>query len=596
MLKKFLLYNQVIKMRLRSVIIILLLTFFASIVEAFGIGIFYPIFQYIKSKENLSILASDSDLWAKMIEIFNFLDLEISLIVLLTIAFLFFFTRQITLYTRALYQARLSSYLQKTIRYKVFSKYLKVELSHQEALSSGGLTNIMINEIPHAVSAITIPINFLIYIIMLIVYIIMLLFISIEMTFFSMFIFMLASRIPQGWIGKSKIVSNELVDINARVSTFIVSRFRSPRLVRLSGSEVSEKRFFLNLVNKLHYRNVTASILANRTEMIMEPIVVTMSLFFLYVAYAFLSMSIEIIGLYLIVSIRLLPIVKGLVESYQRLNAALGSLDIVKNRINDMDKLSEKNYGVLEFSKRFKKIIFKNVSYHYPDCNIKALNSISFEINSGEITAIVGPSGGGKSTLIDLLPRLRLPQEGQIFLDSKNINEFEINNFRSRISYIPQSPQIFEGSIKDHVKYGNLDISEDQIREACKLAGASEFIEKLPNGYDSLIGDSAVKLSGGQRQRVDLARALAGNFNILILDEPTSSLDKESTVEFNSILLSIRAKKDKTIIIVSHDLSAISNSDKIIVIRDGGVESIGTHNSLLNGDNWYSKAYNGQPR
>ena len=141
-----------------------------------------------------------------------------------------------------------------------------------------------------------------------------------------------------------------------------------------------------------------------------------------------------------------------------------------------------------------------------------------------------------------------------------------------------------------------MDISEDQIREACKLAGASEFIEKLPNGYDSLIGDSAVKLSGGQRQRVDLARALAGNFNILILDEPTSSLDKESTVEFNSILLSIRAKKDKTIIIVSHDLSAISNSDKIIVIRDGGVESIGTHNSLLNGDNWYSKAYNGQPR
>jgi len=584
-------YNQVIGMRLRSVVIILMLTFISSVFEVFGIGIFYPIFQYIKSEENLNILAADSDLWARLIEAFSFLDLKISLVVLLVTAFLLFFTRQIILYVRVLYQARLASYLQSTLRYQIFSKYLNSNLSYQETLSAGGLTNIMINEVPQAVSAISIPINFLIHVVMFVMYFVVLLMISFEMTLLSLLVFALASRIPQGWINKSKIIGKKLVDINMAVSTFIVSRFKSPRLVRLSGNEVIEKKFFLNLVNKLHSHNVTASILSNRTDMVMEPIVVLMSLFFLYIAYDLLSMSIEIIGLYMIVVVRLLPIIKGLIMSRQRLMSALGSLNIVKNRIDDMDKSSEKNSGILEFDGAFNRIIFKNISYHYPNCNDNTLNSVSFEINSGEITAIVGPSGGGKSTLIDLLPRLRVPQKGGMFIDGNNFDKFEINEFRGKIAYVPQNPQIFEGSISDHVQYGNPNIGEHEIKEACKLAGASYFIEELSDSYNSLIGEDAIKLSGGQRQRIDLARALASNAQILILDEPTSNLDIESSTNFNTVLSSIRDQGKQTIIIVSHDLFGVSNSDKIIVLKDGIVEDMGNHDYLLDNNDWYSKAY-----
>jgi len=568
-----------------------MLTFISSVFEVFGIGIFYPIFQYIKSEENLNILAADSDLWARLIEAFSFLDLKISLVVLLVTAFLLFFTRQIILYVRVLYQARLASYLQSTLRYQIFSKYLNSNLSYQETLSAGGLTNIMINEVPQAVSAISIPINFLIHVVMFVMYFVVLLMISFEMTLLSLLVFALASRIPQGWINKSKIIGKKLVDINMAVSTFIVSRFKSPRLVRLSGNEVIEKKFFLNLVNKLHSHNVTASILSNRTDMVMEPIVVLMSLFFLYIAYDLLSMSIEIIGLYMIVVVRLLPIIKGLIMSRQRLMSALGSLNIVKNRIDDMDKSSEKNSGILEFDGAFNRIIFKNISYHYPNCNDNTLNSVSFEINSGEITAIVGPSGGGKSTLIDLLPRLRVPQKGGMFIDGNNFDKFEINEFRGKIAYVPQNPQIFEGSISDHVQYGNPNIGEHEIKEACKLAGASYFIEELSDSYNSLIGEDAIKLSGGQRQRIDLARALASNAQILILDEPTSNLDIESSTNFNTVLSSIRDQGKQTIIIVSHDLFGVSNSDKIIVLKDGIVEDMGNHDYLLDNNDWYSKAY-----
>jgi ABC-type bacteriocin/lantibiotic exporter with double-glycine peptidase domain len=591
MLKTFFKYNQVIGMRSRSVMIILTLTFFSSISEAFGIGIFYPIFQYIQSEGNLSLLAADSVLWTKIVEVFVFLDLEVTLALLLVISSVFFITRQILMYIRVLYQARLTSYLQTKVRSEMFSKYLGADLPYQEILAVGGLTNIMIEEIPRAVSALGIPIKFLINLIMFVIYIVILFMISFEMTLLSLLVFILASLIPQRWIKKSRGVGNDLVNINTLLSKFIISRFKSPRLIRLSGSKDVEMKEFNSLVKEQHSHNVTASILTNRTDMVMEPVVVLMSLFFLYISYTLLSMSIEAIGLYMVISIRLLPIVKGLVESRQQIMAALGALDLMKDRSDEMAESHEKNDGILNFNGLFAKIRLKDIFYHYPNCSHNVINGSSLEINSGEITAIVGPSGSGKSTLIDLLPRLRVPQKGTIFIDENNINEFEMNDFRNKITYVSQNPQFFEGSISDHIKYGNPNISKHEIKEACKSAGASGFIEKLSDGYNSLVGDDAIKLSGGQRQRIDLARALASNAKILILDEPTSSLDIESSTNFNTVLLSIRDQKKQTIIIVSHDLFGVRNSDKIIVLNNGAVENIGSHDYLLDNNDWYSKAY-----
>ena len=174
-----------------------------------------------------------------------------------------------------------------------------------------------------------------------------------------------------------------------------------------------------------------------------------------------------------------------------------------------------------------------------------------------------------------------------------NIKECTLKSLRSIISYAPQSPQIFNGRVKDHILYGKIDATNEEIQKAIQLAGA-DFIDNLPDGIETIIGEDAVKLSGGQRQRLDLARALIKESPILILDEPTSNLDAESEEVFKNVLNKIRRKKKVMIIIVSHRLASISDADNIIVLNKGMVNEFGTHSELLSRNGWYSKAWNSQ--
>jgi ABC-type multidrug transport system fused ATPase/permease subunit len=220
-----------------------------------------------------------------------------------------------------------------------------------------------------------------------------------------------------------------------------------------------------------------------------------------------------------------------------------------------------------------------------------ALKNISIKFKTGSINAIVGPSGSGKSTLIDLLPRLRLPSAGIIKIDGVNIAEYTLKSLRQLISYSPQSPQIFDGTIKNHILYGKSDATDKELQDAVQLAGAEEFINKLPKGLNTIIGDDAVKLSGGQRQRLDLARALIKKSKILILDEPNSNLDIESEKIFTKVLRKIQKETNTTIIIVAHRLQSIADADQIIVLNQGRIDATGAHNELLKQRGWYAKAW-----
>jgi ABC-type multidrug transport system fused ATPase/permease subunit len=223
-------------------------------------------------------------------------------------------------------------------------------------------------------------------------------------------------------------------------------------------------------------------------------------------------------------------------------------------------------------------IEFKNVSFVYNESNMRALNKVSFKINSDCVTAVVGPSGGGKTTVARMIYRHYDPLEGAIFLDGKNLKDYDIYAFRKFMAIVPQEVEVFDTTVQENIAYAKPKATLKEIKTAAKIANADEFIGQLKEGYATMVGERGIKLSGGQRQRLGIARAILANPRILIFDEATSSLDSYSEKLIQDALEKIR--KNRTVVIIAHRLSTIKKADKIIVLERGRVVEEGSHLEL----------------
>ena len=235
-------------------------------------------------------------------------------------------------------------------------------------------------------------------------------------------------------------------------------------------------------------------------------------------------------------------------------------------------------------------ITFENVDFSYKDSDEKVLKNINLVAKKGETVALVGNSGGGKSTLVNLIPRFFDVTGGKITIDGVDVKNYKIKSLRKKIGIVPQETFLFGGTILENIRYANQNASVEEVIEAAKMANAHEFIEKLEQGYETEIGERGIKLSGGQKQRISIARAILENPQILILDEATSALDNESEQLVQDALEKLM--KGKTTFVIAHRLSTIINSDKIIVIQQGEIRETGTHEELLNKDGIYKSLYN----
>lgn len=225
---------------------------------------------------------------------------------------------------------------------------------------------------------------------------------------------------------------------------------------------------------------------------------------------------------------------------------------------------------------------FKNVVFSYNGSSLKALDSVSFTINSGCMTALVGPSGGGKTTVARMVYRHYDPNSGEILLDGKNLKEYDLYAFRKFIAIVPQEVEIFDTSVKENIAYAKASASFEEIQAAAKIANAEEFISQLDQGYETLVGERGIKLSGGQRQRIGIARAILANPRILIFDEATSSLDSYSERLIQEAMDKI--SKGRMVIVIAHRLSTIKKADKIVVLEKGKVIEEGSHYELAKVD------------
>ena len=255
------------------------------------------------------------------------------------------------------------------------------------------------------------------------------------------------------------------------------------------------------------------------------------------------------------------------------------------NKLNDSD-------AAITLSPSEGKIEFKNISYRYSDSNIDVIHGISLTIPGGQKVGLVGHSGAGKSTIVQLLLRFNDVTDGSITIDDHDIRDITQHSLRSAISYVPQEPLLFHRSLRDNIGYGKSSASDDEIIDAAKRANAWEFIKELPNGLDTMVGERGVKLSGGQRQRIAIARAILKDAPILVLDEATSALDSESEKLIQDSLHELM--KNRTAIVIAHRLSTIAKLDRIVVLDNGRIVEDGTHTQLLKQNGTYAKLWSHQ--
>ena len=272
----------------------------------------------------------------------------------------------------------------------------------------------------------------------------------------------------------------------------------------------------------------------------------------------------------------------------QGLSAASRILQIIDNENKIKD---EKEAKVLSLKEA--KINFKNVNFSYDiDKQSKVLKEINLEFNGGKMTSLVGHSGSGKSTILNLIPRFYDINSGDITIDNQSIYKTKIESLRNNISLVSQETTLFDDTIKNNIKYANVDASDEEIYKAAKLSYCDEFIELLPKKYDTLIGENGVRLSGGEKQSISIARAMMKKSSIILLDEATSSLDSETESKIQDALSILT--KNKTTIVIAHRLSTILNSSNIYVIDSGNMVASGSHEELLKNSDLYKNFYEKQ--
>jgi subfamily B ATP-binding cassette protein MsbA len=310
----------------------------------------------------------------------------------------------------------------------------------------------------------------------------------------------------------------------------------------------------------------------------------------IYLALRVGSMSLATLGVFLFAMFRLSPIVSNLNEKAYTVATNLPHLVRTEEFVEELEQKSEAQSEGRPVPEQIESVAFQDVRFSYDEEEV--IRGISFGFDRGEFVAFVGQSGAGKSTIALLLAQLYEPDSGAITANGTPISEFDVSEWRSKIAVVRQNPFIFNETLRFNLTIGNRDASQEEIERVCEIAQVTEFLDDLPDGYDSILGDNGVQLSGGQKQRVAIARALLKDADVLILDEATSDLD--TTLEETIQAKLEAAAKEYMTVAIAHRLSTVKNADKIYTIEDGQITEAGEHAELIDQDGKYSELYQSQ--
>ena len=415
-----------------------------------------------------------------------------------------------------------------------------------------------------------------------------------KLAFFAILMIPLAAGLSKNLgkqIGKATTQASHLA---GDLIAFLSDIFKGSKVIRIYQKEKDEEFNSENVIDNLINKKIKIDSIMIRATPIMETLTgIMIAGFIFYSGKLINSGEIGINNFFSFLAAMMLAYqpIRSLatlnMTAYQGCAAAQRIFSVIDKPI-----LIKNEENLPELILKNSDIEFQNVNFKYESTSEKAVNGINFKVEGGKITALVGKSGSGKSTVINLIPRFYDPQNGKILFDSQNIKEIKLDSLRKNISLVSQDVVLFDSTIKENILYANPSASEKELQLACNYAAADEFIEKLPKKYETMVGENGVKLSGGQKQRISIARAILKKSSIILLDEATSALDNESEKIVQHAINNLI--KGKTTLIIAHRLSTIHNAEKILVMEQGKIIGTGNHEFLIKNNLKYKSLYETQ--
>ncbi|MCU0547889.1 MAG: ABC transporter ATP-binding protein/permease [Leptolyngbya sp. Prado105] len=502
------------------------------------------------------------------------------------------FLKNLTSYASTLTSGHLSRSLVSDIRKEGLRLLLDVDLEFYVKAKVGDLLNQLGGEVGATAMAIRTAVNMLSTVITIFVFLIILISISWQLTLVSTLLLAIASLSNSFFVSRAKKFGQQLSDQSRDYSVSVLEMLSGIRLVKATASEPYEYQKLEKLIHdreNADFRSqANSSLIPPVNEMIGIIVVVTI----LLLGRAFFRGQLEALSTvlltYLLILFRMLPFV-GQLNNARGSFANLAPSVSVVNEFLQRDNKPFMSRGSIPYTTMSEGIRFENLSFTYPGHDRQVLNQVNLWLPKGTTLALVGSSGAGKSTLADLLPRLYDPTAGRILIDDRDLKDFELHTLRRSMGIVSQDTFLFNDSVRNNLAYARRDATDDQIIEAAKRANAYEFIVKLPQGFETLIGDRGVMLSGGQRQRLAIARALLRDPEILILDEATSALDTVSERLVQGAIDEL--SRDRTTLVIAHRLSTVQKADQIAVLDKGQVVELGTHSELLKQGGLYAQLH-----